>query len=185
MSFCARFCSWIIVIGALACIFLTPTVYNNIVTPYRRLLHKRNSLVEQAHTFLTDPESACSEQPSKMRLRLKAPDFDRCEVARTTVKSSPQVDAFAELMEEMEFCKGGSCVTISTTYFGMFAWIFWGVVIGSCIVMLLFVSLIITFIYQRWTASYEIPRYMRPPAKKRNYLPWGARQQTCEEKHLD
>lgn len=137
------------------------TTANYVYTPYMRHWNERIDLMQQSIAYLNDPDGLC-QQPSKARLRVKIPAYDKCHICEQKLLTWPSIDAFADLMEDLQFCKGGECMWFSLNLFGYLSWIFFGIIGGASLVVVGVVILIALLLYNGLKSSYDMPTRIDP-----------------------
>lgn len=99
--------AWIAVLA-----WLSVQCYTKLLRPYDVHWTATRDQYQASLALMTNPNSLCyGQDQAKLRLRVELKGhYDDCDVAARVVNSWPAWTAFGRLMDDFDFCPGGTCM---------------------------------------------------------------------------
>lgn len=101
-----------VLIGAVFVAWVGVQWYTKMLKPYNVYWCAALTHYNASYHYLHSEESMCADTEAKRKFRLALKShYDDCEAAERVVASWPAWTAFGRLMDDFEFCRGGTCIS--------------------------------------------------------------------------
>lgn len=145
-------------IGALALCWLSVQWYTKLARPYNEYWHNAAVEYNASYTYLHGEQSFCgdAEVQRKFRLQLKS-HYDECDRAQRIVSSYPAWVAFGRLLDDFEFCPGGTCIRFEFSALNTLGLLFILFTVVLVMIMVAFIIFTCRWMYTSVAGKHDLP----------------------------